>query len=123
MISGHQEGICLKKVADLTGKEPSTLQSIIKKWEESKWLKGRSSNFASRDANKLKACHKIEHWDVYRPHFKIFLAKNAKYFGKTTLYKHAKKIRYTRRAITKSKNEKQAVSSRMGFSLLASRVA
>ena len=46
MISGHQEGICLKKVADLTGKEPSTLQSIIKKWkdtgcEEKKFHKGR----------------------------------------------------------------------------------
>ena len=40
VISGHQEGICLKKVADLTGKEPSTLQSIIKKWEETSGSKG-----------------------------------------------------------------------------------
>ena len=40
MISGHQEGICLKKVVDLTGKEPSTLQSIIKKWEETSGSKG-----------------------------------------------------------------------------------
>ena len=56
MISGHQEGICLKQVADLTGKEPSTLQSIIKKWKDTvcKENKGRSSNFATRDANKLK---------------------------------------------------------------------
>ena len=40
MISGHQEGIYLKKVVDLTGKEPSTLQSIIKKWEETSGSKG-----------------------------------------------------------------------------------
>ena len=40
MISRHQEGLCLKKVADLTGKEPSTLQSIIKKWEETSGSKG-----------------------------------------------------------------------------------
>ena len=40
MISGHQEGICLKKVAELTGKKPSTLQSIIKKWEETSDSKG-----------------------------------------------------------------------------------
>ena len=48
MISGYQEDICLKEVGDLTGKEPSTLQSIIKKWkdtgcEENKFQKGRSS--------------------------------------------------------------------------------
>ena len=48
MISGHQEGLCLKEVYDLTGKEPSTLQSIIKKGkdtgcEENKFHKGRSS--------------------------------------------------------------------------------
>ena len=40
MISGHQEGISLKEVADLTGKEPSTLQSIIKKWKEKSDSKG-----------------------------------------------------------------------------------
>ena len=47
MISGHQEGIRLKEVADLTRKEPSTLQSIIKTWkdtgcEENMWPTGRS---------------------------------------------------------------------------------
>ena len=56
IISGYQEGICLKEVGDLTGKEPSTLQSIIKKWkdtgcEENKFTKGVQ---AMRDANKIK---------------------------------------------------------------------
>ena len=56
MISGHQESICLKEVADLTGKEPSTLQSIVKKWKDTRCEKTSSTKGvqATRDADKLK---------------------------------------------------------------------
>ena len=107
MISWHQEGKSLKEIADLTGKARSTVQSIIKKWKdtgcvENQWHKGPQSTFTTRDANKLKRVIKTNIGASTSHIFKSFLTENLKKFGRSTLYKHLKNMRYVRRAIRKS---------------------
>ena len=101
MISWHHEGKAktLKEIADLTRKAHSIVQSIINKWKdagcvENKQHKGRPSTFIMHDANKLKWVIKINIGASMSQILKTFLAKNAKKFRKTTLYRQLKNMRY-----------------------------
>ena len=107
MISCHQKGKRLKEIADLTGKSRSTVQSIIKKWKETGCVenhlcKGRPSAFSTRDANRLKRIVKANVGASTDHIFKIFLAENSTKFSKLTIYRQLKKLKYVRRAKSKS---------------------
>ena len=107
MISWHQKGKSLKEIADLTGRSRATVQTIIKKWKgtgciENQWHKGRTSKFTTRDANRLKRIIKSNIGASTTHIFKTFLAENSNKFGRATLYRQLKKLKYSRKSIRKS---------------------
>ena len=107
IVELHLKNNSYDKIAETLGKSKSTIQSVIKRWKESRSTvarrqSGRPISVTKRDENRLTRILKANTGTTTKKIFELYNTNAPRKLSRRTLYRTLKRLGYVRRSIRKS---------------------